>query len=311
MKKTLLLALLFLISYSSFGQKIRFSDTSNVWHYMYITSGILPPIAWPYRDNYLADTIIRGVNYKQLLHECFSNKVFIREDTILNKVFAIMTVFDTNSSEKLLYDYNLTVGDTFKNVNQTYYVNSIDSVLIAGIWYKVWNFNLYDIHYTSRAFTVIEGIGSISDPCDPITPISGTFEGGYLLTCFDHENVASPITPPFGPYYLDIDPSYAYYFDNNISCIHTPLEAKMIFNKNQPSLVLPNPITESSIIQLPYSITSGMFTITNILGQAISQTTFQNKQELLFGHLVKSRGIYFYRVTDNSSGEIFSGKFVY
>jgi hypothetical protein len=42
----------------------------------------------------------------------------------------------------------------------------------------------------------------------------------------------------------------------------------------------------------------------------VSNTLFANKTELLIVDKVTLPGIYYYRVTDNITGETFSGKFV-
>lgn len=72
----------------------------------------------------------------------------IRDDTISNKVYGFRPGFDT--SEVVLMDYNLDVGDT---VIFDWTVNSIDSILINGNYRKRW---FYD--QSSKYF--IQGIGT-------------------------------------------------------------------------------------------------------------------------------------------------------
>ena len=149
-----------------------------------------------------------------------------------------------------------------------------------------------------REYYVIEGIGSLNSPVFPLYALG--FEGCITLMCFNNQGMTHPLSQ-----ILDV------YFNNTTSCSLTFYEGvKNINSQSTKTLVFPNPITESSIIQLPYSISSGSFIITNTLGQIITQIVFQNKQELLVGDLIKSPDIFYYRVIDNSNGEIYSGKFV-
>ncbi len=306
MKKTLLLALLFLISYSSFGQKIRFSDSTNRWHYYLWGDATIPPISIPLIDYYLDDTIIHSLVYRTLKHG-YGTNVFIREDSVTQKVYAIWTTPPGNdTTEQLLYDYNLTIGDTFNTTLIKYKVTAKDSVIINLLTYHTWRMHPFFVDSSilvpgnfTNDIVVIEGIGSINDPCFPLAPFS--FEAITNLNCFSNRGTTPPLSDTVGRY-----------FNNTTSCTSTfGLGTNNYISHSNKSIVLPNPITESSIIQLPYSITSGTLTITNTLGQDIIQSQFQNKQELLIGHLIKSPGIYFYRVSDNSNGELFSGKFVY
>jgi len=298
MKKTLLISLLIFLSISSFGQKIRFSDSTNRWLWYYVStdgSGLV----FLNNANYSYDTVIHGTVYNYI-----SLGAYVREDTILRKVFAIYPISDpSDTSEKLLYDFSLNVGDSFRNEYVVYYVSGIDSVLINTIWHKVWHL-IYARSITGLYISidndVIEGIGSTSYPLFPISPVT-LIEGGDILTCFSTNGTTPPLSHKVG-----------LYFDNATSCSLTfGLGVNNVANRNKNASLFPNPINESSKIVLPYNITSGSLVIVNDVGQEIINMPFQNKEELLIGDQIKVPGIYCYRVRDNQSGATFSGKFVH
>jgi len=123
MKKILLILFFPLFTANLFGQKIHFSDTTNDWKIVF-TFDATPEYTF-HDDYYLNDTIIHATTYRN-----FSGIGCVREDTVLNKVF----IFDTSiDSEKVLMDYNLMIGDTFRYNSFTHVVDGIDSTLINGI----------------------------------------------------------------------------------------------------------------------------------------------------------------------------------
>jgi len=216
MKKTLVLFVLILVSFTSFGQKIRFSDSTNVWHYYLWGNATIPPISWPYIDFYSGDTIIQGKTYRKLRHEVDVDYAYIREDSIVQKVYAIWTMAPgSDTTEQLLYDYNLAIGDTFNTNNIKYIVAVKDSVLINYLSYHTWRMHPFYIDSTilspgsfTNDITVLEGIGSINDPCFPLAPFS--FEAITNLNCFNYRGTTPPISNTVGPY-----------FNNTTSCTLT------------------------------------------------------------------------------------------
>ena len=299
MKKTLLVALLFLSGASSFAQKIRFSDSTNRWHYYFEDLADIPYFAIPYKDTITGPIVFRDTSYQKLYVGKLNSVFYVREDALLKKVYAVAP---GDTAEQLLYDFTLNVNDTFRCAVAVHYVWSIDSVLINSTWHRTW----YMLParcpgcgpgLNAVPYYVIEGVGSLAFTCFPLNPTG--FEAGYALYCFNNDGTTPALSHSVAG------------FDNNTSCSYYPLLVGNAPGKKQGATVFPNPITESSKISLPYAISSGSLIITNYLGQAILNTTFQNKDELLIGDKVNSLGIYFYRVTDNQSGQVFSGKFVY
>ena len=304
MKKTILVALLILFVFSSFGQKIRFSDTTNRWHYYLWSDAVVPPISYPYIDAFTGDTVRHGIAYKKLNHLVAITIVYIREDTVANKVYAIMTVPPYNdTTEQLLYDYNLNAGDTFQNNHIRYTVTSKDSVTISALTYHTWHLHPFHVDSISMSFgfandiDVIEGIGCVNDPCFPLKPFS--FESITDLNCFSNRGATPPLSATVGPY-----------FNNSTSCSLTfGLGVSNINSISYGSTIIPNPINSSSIITLPYKIATGSIIITNCIGQTVYNSIFQNNTELLIGDKVNVSGTYFYKVVDNSNGATYTGKF--
>ncbi len=275
----------------SFGQKIRFTDSANRWlvhdHYIWGENSY-----WIF--NFVGDTIVSGIQYKRLKGRLDTS--LVREDTITHKVYVKNFVsqrinYHVDTAEELLYDFNLQLHDTFIHFVDTVMikdiVNSIDSVTIQGVSHKVWLFYYY---------TVIEGIGCLDHP---ILPASyDVFEMYHDLVCFSNEHGTPLITP-------GISGSKGY-FDNFTSCTAVVDD----FTRKKNATIFPNPIDITSKIVLPYKVTSGKVSVVDDIGQMIINMDFENKEELQIGDKIKVPGIYYYRVTDNTSGKVFSGKFV-
>jgi hypothetical protein len=114
------------------------------------------------------DTIINSIQYHKLFTPYIQTSVksksiqintgyngAIRQDTLIRKVF-IVPRFE--STEQLLYDFTMQVGDSVKGFIQTVFdpkdvVFSIDSVLVGNSYRKRWNINL------SYNISIIEGVG--------------------------------------------------------------------------------------------------------------------------------------------------------
>lgn len=89
------------------------------------------------------------------------------------------------SSEQLLYDFNLSVGDTlpvaYNNTSFVLgenYVSSIDSVLIGTNYHKRFNIS---IPTNSNYVSIIEGVGSTFGLLEMLVPV---FESASRLNCF-------------------------------------------------------------------------------------------------------------------------------
>ena len=83
--------LLFIASTFSYGQKIKFTDSTNQWKYIW--EGANPDFFFYVNySGFLGDTILSGNSYKILNTGAstlyyLANNIFVRDDTNQNKVF--------------------------------------------------------------------------------------------------------------------------------------------------------------------------------------------------------------------------------
>ena len=262
--------------------------------------------------HYDSKVIYNGVTYQHLVYD-FGTCLIREED---NKVYVIGT---SDSTERVMYDFNLGLNDTLRTFYTTdtfvSWVTSMDSTQLSGTWYKVWHF--YGTHTfadssNSYYYNVVEGIGCTNGVYYPAAPYDLYTYSDQLL-CFSNDmGLTSGFSKPVASY----GSGYSCAFDNLASCSSfrkDPMEALSTgqpLQKNSYSSVVPNPATENSRIILPYDIPSGNVMVLNQMGQAVINTSFQNKQEILLGDNIHTPGIYCYRVTDTKNGSTFSGRFL-
>ena len=298
MNKPFLIAVSILFSATSFAQKIRFSDTTNVWCTRELTEPTPHAYTMVYNSSHYTGSIVVGGRQYHIIDDW----AYIREDTIASKVYMR---FSTDTFDRLLYDYNAVAGDTVVNYVNAYpyammtknYVTSVSSTTIDGISYRVWNMD-------NGGFHIIEGLGCAEGFQLPVTPLVSN--SIMQLLCFYNEGSKYPLGTPV-PTSIATFSYYNMNFDNSASCA---LNAEQTRQKNVQLTVIPNPTDQSGNIVFSYSMT-GSLVVFNSIGQAIIRFAFQNQDKILIGDKVNVPGIYFYSVTDNGSGQTYSGKFTY
>lgn len=272
-----IILLIFFSARDSYGQKIRFTDTSNKWTVQKVDNDPWYKVTY-YRFAYNGDTIINGLLYSRANNLPY----FFREDTLTNKVFRLY-----NNNEILLYDYNLQKGDTFYWGSDMWYINDYDSITIQGEMHKVF---LYYSNNTGLMY-VVEGIGSLCRPFDPYFPMLIKREE---LTCF--RNKGKRLYVQEIPLWID-----EYY---------CALTSQTIHKQNKIVSIHPNPANQHSKITFLNTIQAGTLSITDILGRRLVSKSIINQTAVTIGELPAS-GVYFYTITDNYSGNKFAGRFVY
>lgn len=307
MKSLSLLALCALISIASSAQKIHFTDSANVWKYFTcsIDFSLTESVG---SQTYIKNIVINGRLYGWL------GSSFVREDTVARIVYIkynndMATTVDT--SDQVLYNYNWHIGDTVKYHQVSYsptvsWVTSVDSTQINGLWYKVWHFAGYDSGSSMLPFTyhVIEGIGCTNGFDYAVNPY-GSFEFSHQLICFSNKGNTDSLSYPVPSWGL----AGTINFNNASSCAIHPVDVINLPN-NSPASLFPNPINGNSLITFPYTIKSGTMMVINEMGQMVVNIPIYNKDEVLIGNSIRVPGIYYYRVTDNESGKLFSGKVI-
>lgn len=295
MKKLYILIplLLLFISATSYGQKIRFTDTSNKWHYVY---KYLFNLYWsPVKGSITGTTIQNGITYS--IYEGSNDSALVRFDTTTNKVYTKIyrnSYYPLDTNEFVLYDFNANVGDSLKTPYHNYIVRTKDSININGTKHYT-----FQIDNGLRLLTIIEGIGSINDPLMPY--LGFFFEWQQRLVCFQNNGTYPTLSVPYT--YME--------FDNNISCKDTNgVDVKNIPINRQGVTISPNPANQYSKITFPYTIQSGRLTITDVLGKTICSKSITNKTEIAIGEMPAS-GFYLYQLTDLTQNQSYTGKFIY
>lgn len=283
------------------------------------TIGCCIPATDMYRTAYYDGKLkYKGHNY-QALHYDFGT-CLVREEE--GKVYVIGT---SDSTERMIYNFHLGLNDTFRITYPTNtfisWVAEMDVTELYGISYKVWHFYGIDSNATKQRFyqyNVIEGIGCTNGVYYPASPYALDAYSDQLLCFKSNLGYTTGFSKPVLSYGYD----YIQSFDNYNSCdrfLESPepppidpditLGTQSLAKASGSVIVVPNPANASSKLVLPYTIRSGSVVILNQLGQTISSTSIQNKSSLPL-NIVQTPGNYFYRITDNHSGQVFSGKFV-
>lgn len=165
MKKQLLILLLFLYSVRVGAQSAYIPFPANMVIFTRtdaVNSSWDPIVYTSYRSEITGDTLIGGFHYQKLYSGLgpFSVTAAIRNDTLNKKVYMYSV---SSGMEKLLYDFNLSVGDTVNRYDgygfyqplvanavdasafatiDTAWVTSIDSVIMLhdGLYHRRFNF---------------------------------------------------------------------------------------------------------------------------------------------------------------------------
>jgi hypothetical protein len=157
MKKILLLFSILSATFANSQTSIyrTFPANYGYWLYQYYDGGPCRPCDGP---EYIltGDTVLSGVTYKKIFY--YGNYAgALRESS---KV--IYFVPDTSATEYVLYDFNISIGDTIIHPfggsscsNDTLYVSSTDSILCSDGYHKTYSFQPFSSIW-------IEGIGSRS-----------------------------------------------------------------------------------------------------------------------------------------------------
>lgn len=309
MKNFILLMLICSLSICTNAQKIRFTDSNNVWR-----------VAGPHADVYYTytfgpDTVIGEKRYRRLFefHEYLTDTFYqftghlIREDTITDRVYA-RNLFESDPSdtpEYILYRYDLNLGDTAQFRYYTDSVVAIDSILIGGNYYKVITFQNTGEYAGFYHYTYIEGIGALQGPLYAII-LQCFYEYSFALCCFQHDGSYPDI-------YLEYRNCwYDWAFENaDCNCINPPYlginnTAKIKFKAE----VVPNPCQPSSLLQWRETIELGRLRIADATGRNVLNQEIKNSSRIPVGQLINKPGIYFYELTDIKNKRSARGKLV-
>ncbi|MEO8759789.1 MAG: T9SS type A sorting domain-containing protein [Bacteroidia bacterium] len=305
MKKLLFLIILFftLLTKAQTSAYHPMPDTNAVWNgsYWSLTGPPYQAVSTPNIKFLAGDTIINDTTYKKICSSgyetignpnsnggYFTNSYMgaIRQDIANKKMY----YFAYNGIDKLLYDFNLHLGDTlpysYNNPPHFNYVSSIDSVLIGTDYRK--QFHISKIGGTfasqdSNYVSLIEGIGSTYGLLDEIIP---PFEGGSGLCSFSQNNVL------------------LYTNNQTTAYCDATLGIKEV-NHSTAFTIYPNPASNNITISSDKELET--ITIYNTLGEVVFQTKNKNIQQQIDISTLTD-GIYF--VNSSVNGISFSQKLI-
>jgi hypothetical protein len=287
-KLLLLLSFIFIgltVAYGQTGVYHPFPD-SAVWRVDEIADC---PFQYPYLVKYYyhysvsGDTLINSYQYKKIERSfVLVNVIFwwlqsdppvsraacyagaLREDSLADKVYF---VFPNTTNDSLLYDYNLTVGDTVKGCLSPFpgfhtgVIASVDSVLIDGQYRKRWNLNQCHVDPSNYIYPyIIEGIGSSSGLIEQLCTYSIDWYSRYLVCVRDSSGTL------FTSSYNSV---------HNCDLIEGLNE---IYSDNNVHLY-PNPFSEQIKIQSDAPFKDATVTLCNSFGQKVMQKENISGQE--------------------------------
>jgi len=270
---------------------------SNQCHTCYIRS------YWISGDTSINGSTYHKINYSQAVGimippwwSCFyssspSGNYYagaLREDTIQRQVYFVP---NGNSSDTLLYDFSLGVGDTIPNYDNYFgsvlTIASIDSVLIGYNYRKRFNLD-------NSLAVLIEGIGSTSGLIEDIW----VFECGGYLECYSENN-------------------QTLYPDTSSQC--EIISSKPELKSNQCKIIItPNPFhttarLERSPVNYQYEMSelrNSQMRIYSTLGVLVREEKILNLNSFFLHRNGMNDGMYFYELRTTDSELINTGKFI-
>ncbi|MGB4849269.1 MAG: T9SS type A sorting domain-containing protein [Saprospiraceae bacterium] len=295
MNKAIAILLFILLSNFTHGQSANFFADGSRWvYYNYETYEPGMNVLHSSDEQIFihGDTIIDGVTYfklyttfhyevEELYHHQTSysydsvGPTFLRYDTLLKRVYHLPAI---DSTERLIYDFNLQVGDTIPfqfPYFEAKVIGSIDTISVFGVQAKRFFLDFGDIGFYQFNF-IIEGIGGSNGllQFQPEYPYLG---GGFYMTHFNCFQSGDSI---FSPENLDCP------FIDFVSGIKQP--------QNENTLtVSPNPTQVFFALTISEELLNSTFTITDCLGRVIQSFPLQ---EINSTSQLNSSGIYFWRV---------------
>jgi hypothetical protein len=299
----LFLLILMIDDIEASGQKISFTDSTNVWQVYHTGGGSLQDAFIDiHMYSHSRDTMIGANSYRVMSDSVWKwsyawlgfpiqyqgpylwDSLLVREDTATKEVFVRI-----DSNDYLLYDFDQQIGDTFHNWQATFVVASIDSVVINTTFHKRWHYIYVNGQTSTGQYDVIDGIGSMEGLLNRTT-----FEDNWNLLCFSSGSVFQSSVPVVSPYRC------------NMSSILSVDEIEK--SLGDPLFVNPNPIVTSAIISLPYRIIRGRFDIADYSGKVVRSEPFFSSDELHVQNAFPP-GLYVFHIIDKLNGKSFFGKF--
>ena len=290
------------------AQKVRFTDTGNVWHYLYTdVDGCRIKYIYSFeKSTTTVDTLVYNIlnthSYRSgNCHGSGIEQCLVREDTSSGLVFwRPMPGASADTTERILINSNWQLGDTIIASSFgdtfTHIIGLIDTVKVGGTDHKHFHMSpLPPYPPNAKSYSVVEGIGCIKNMFFMSFP--SEFENGQNIYCFSNNGFRPLIAPAIG-----------FYFDNATSCALDIQPAQI--QGNNTLIVYPQPAFSVVNIQLPVIIQNGAIQIYDQLGRTISGDRVHNTSSIKVNRPI-TPGLYYYRIIDNATGRIWQGKVVF
>ncbi|MCW3071834.1 MAG: hypothetical protein JWO44_1724 [Bacteroidetes bacterium] len=204
-----------------------------------------------------------------------------REDVANKRIYFIEP---GNTTDTLLYDFNLAVGDTLPDSyisDQSFYhniVSSIDSVLVGGVYRKRFNINDGPSTYVS----LVEGVGSTFGFLGALSP---PFESQSVLDCFK------------------LADTLAYQPSGGLGCSSLALTVGRLNDLDQAVYVYPNPGTGNFKLSMSFLREDMRVEARDVFGKLILDTKIKNlSTEIDLGS--QPAGVYFLKVSDAKGNSV-------
>lgn len=205
----------------------------------------------------------------------------LRDDSIANKVFFVLP---TLTSDTLLYDYNLNVGDTVKGYLAAECANIVisskDSININGLFHKRWFFDTF----CSSSFTgnfIIEGVGT---EYGLIEPIPDWFQKNSAFVCL-HDSAGTIFTN------TNWNPYMSCQLITSINNPHESIERISFF---------PNPFSQQTTLQSNKALNNATLNIYNSFGQQVKTIIHISANAITLYSDNLTNGLYFIRLTQDN-----------
>lgn len=194
----------------------------------------------------------------------------LRDDTIQKKIFFRLP---NSSSDTLLYNFNLNVGDTVKSFLSSLDCNNgqivaIDSILIGNNYRKRFKLSCNPTY-------IIEGIGATTGLLEKF----GSFETAGDLLCFSVNNQTL--------------------YPNNNTC--QPLAANPVQKIDLELKLSPNPFTTETLLTIGEPQHNASLSLYNMYGQEVRRISSISGKEVKIRRDGLPAGVYLIRFTSGYS----------
>lgn len=296
MKKLKLIILLILFQFCINAQPyIPMPTTKAVWTISTLAQGAIHDI---YKYGMYGDTLINNVNYKKIYENHDFNFNITSPNTyyrgaIREYAKKVYKVNAGTTTEGILYDFTLTIGDTARSID---YFGNILKKKITGYNFIVYNGTMHRKWILQGGEYWLEGIGSSYGLFNSLWQ---GFDVCYDLAC------------------MSIDGTVKYHNPNSAcsngrasyNCDGGFVGINELNNDNDRSIIFPNPFLNSAILKTTIELNDATLKVYDILGQEVLTNTHLNGQEIKIVKGNLNNGNYYYHLSQNDN-LISKGKFI-